>query len=324
MSENYPRNPSENEGQGGFENSNQNPAPEPQREEPRFGRRREDDPGYTSNYGQTAASGQPGYGQDQADYDRPGYGEPSQPGYGEPNRFGQPGYGESREGAQSFGYGQGGQGGYGNQGQPGYTDPNRYGQPGYGQPNAYGPGGGYNPAPLKTLPGRGGSIAMIVIGAVLTFIVAPVAFFAAVAVGAYSSVDGMPQPYYMNGDTVTVSSSGSFTLMFEDTAEAPECSLVGNGETYQLEPLTVQSESMSFAESVPAGTYHLECTNDNGRRMVGMDGAFFGDLVGSAGPALIISAVIGVAGLVVMIWGIVRLVKVNRERRNIQLRMQGW
>ena len=331
--------------------------------EPKFGRRAEDEPGYTPEsgaQGRTFDSMGSGQGQESSDYQSPqSYGANSQDqsgyqSYGQQGGY-QSGYQQSdnqqgqygnQSGYQQYGQGQYDQGQYdqgqyGSQGygqsvycQQGYGQDN-YGQPNYGQgqygqgqygnqPSYGGQGGQQGWAPLKELPGRGGSVAMIVVGVVLMLIVAPVVFFVVLAIGATNLYDSSNIPIYSNGDTVTISDSGTFTLLFDEATEAPMCTLRGDGGDYEMTAISSSGQEVAFVDSVPAGEYQLDCENVEGRQMIGMDGAIFGDLAAKAGPALIISAVIGIVGLVLLIWGIVKLVKVNRERRNIQLRMQGW
>ncbi|MDI9588809.1 MAG: hypothetical protein QM234_07635 [Acidobacteriota bacterium] len=312
-------------------------------DEPQFGRRLEDEPGYSAENGsqhrtfdsvpggqnQDSASGQStygSYGQDSGGYQSSGqyggsqgYGQSGyQQGYGQSNDqagYGQPGY---QQGYGQSGYQQGyGQSNY----QPGYGQANY--QPGYGQPG-YGQGGQQGSAPLKELPGRGGSIALIVIGLVLMLIISPAVFFISMAVSATSAIDPDNLPLYSNGDTVTVSESGTFTLIGDSERGAPDCTLWGDSGDYPMDVFSTGGQEVAMVEGVPAGTYQLECANADGMQMIGMDGGFVDNIAGKIKPALIAASVIGVVGLILLIWGIVKLVKVNRERRNMQLRMQGW
>jgi hypothetical protein len=91
-----------------------------------------------------------------------------------------------------------------------------------------------------------------------------------------------------------------------------------------MDVFSTGGQEVAMVEGVPAGTYQLECANADGMQMIGMDGGFVDNIAGKINPALIAASVIGVVGLILLIWGIVKLVKVNRERRNMQLRMQGW
>lgn len=308
-------------------------------EQPQFGRRIEDEPGY----------GQPGYGQSgQGDGqgcgglngEQPGHNQARQPDYGQPDysqsTYGNYGYGATGNGSQqgADGYGQTGynQPGYG----PAYGQPSNgqpgYGQPGYGQPG-YGPAYGQNSyqgggrAPIQ-LPGRGGSIAMIVIGVIMMLVIAPVAFFMSVAVGTLQSLDTSSFEPVRNGGSIEVGSTGMVTVVYSSSldgqvgAVTPSCTLVGQNDTYPL--VSVGDGDGAMATDLPAGTYTLKCENADGQDILVFGGELVDDVLSSFGPGLIIATIVGIAGLALMIWGIVKLARVNRERRAIELRMQGW
>ncbi|MDO5034467.1 MAG: hypothetical protein Q4E01_03670 [Actinomycetaceae bacterium] len=320
-------------------------------DEPKYGRRLEDEP----QFGQ---ADQQGYGQT---YGQTGYGENAQTGYGQ-QAYGQQPYGQTDYGQQGYGqqgygqtYGDAGQTGYGQQGQQGYGQPGygqqaygqggygqNYGQPGYGQ-QAYGqpgygqPGQPYNPGKFEELPGRGVAIVLTVVGLAVALIIAPVAMAITASIGALKNFDtSMLEPVY-SGDTVTVGELGMVTVTFDTLGDydevlngnpgvdgAPICVLDGgNGRTFELYPGSEDALD-STAFDVPAGSYTLDCTNDNGRGMLVFTGDEIGDMVGMVGPSLIVGTVVGLIGLGLFIWGLVKLVKVNRKRREIQLRMQGW
>lgn len=294
-------------------------------EQPQFGRRIEDEPGY----------GQPGYGQP-GQGDGQGYGglNGEQPGH---NQAGQPGYGQPDYSQSTYGnYGYGATGSVSQQaadgyGQSGYNQPG-YGQAGYGQPG-YGPAYGQNGyqgggrAPIQ-LPGRGGSIAMIVIGVVMMLVIAPAAFLMSFAVGTLQSLDTSSFEPVQNGGSIEVGSTGVVTVVYSSSLDgqvgtvAPSCTLVGQSGTYPL--VSVGHEKGARASDLPVGTYTLKCENADGQDILVFGGEFFEDALSSLGPSAIISTVVGFAGLALMIWGIVKLARVNRERRAIELRMQGW
>lgn len=318
-------------------------------EQPQFGRRIEDDPGYGQpGYGQSGQGGVHGYGglngeqPDNNQADQPGY---SQPDYSQ-STYGNYGYGATGSGSHQAadGYGQTGynQPGYG----PAYGQPSNgqpgYGQPGYGQPG-YGPAYGQNAyqgggrAPMQ-LPGRGGSIAMIVIGVVMMFVIAPVAFFMSVAVGTLQSLGMSSFEPVRNGGSIEVGSTGVVTVVYSSDLSGsvgsssglngqagtvtPSCTLVGQNDTYPLVP--VGDGDGAMATDLPAGTYTLKCENADGQDILVFGGELVDDVLSSFGPGLIIATIVGIAGLALMIWGIVKLASVNRERRAIELRMQGW
>ena len=318
-------------------------------EQPQFGRRIEDEPGYGQpGYGQSGQGDGQGYGG--LNGEQPGHNQAGQPDYGQPDysqsTYGNYGYGATGNGSQqgADGYGQTGynQPGYG----PAYGQPSNgqpgYGQPGYGQPG-YGPAYGQNVyqsggrAPIQ-LPGRGGSIAMIVIGVIMMFVIAPVAFGMSVAVGVLQGIDTSSFHPVPNGGSVEVGSTGVVTVVYSSDwpgsdgsssgldgqvgMVTPSCALVGQNDTYPLLP--VGDGDGAMATDVPAGTYTLKCENADGQNILVFGGEFFDDVISSFGPSMIISAIVGFAGLALLIWGIVKLAGVNRERRAIELRMQGW
>lgn len=351
MSENKPE---EFENGLGQSASNSDDAPKYGRmreDEPEYGRRSDSDAGTvpgTTSYGAEGgqgASGVPGYGE--PSYGQQGYG---QPGYGQDHQnsgqpygqghgsYDQPGYGNS-------GYGEGGPYGQG-YGQPGYGQPygGGYGQPGYGQ----GGQGGYRQTPASApmvLPSRGGSVAMIVIGLVLMFVVAPLVLVISMAVSVASSIDATDFTTFRNNDEISVNTESTLTLLYvtdnesvedilreveqgepvESTSanRAPDCTLTGASGDFSVEPID-PNDTASTITKVPAGTYTLVCVNDFGDGIMVISDEVVGDVVGAVGPALIIGAIVGIVGLVLLIWGIVKLVKVNRQRREVQLRMQGW
>lgn len=324
-------------------------------DEPKYGRRAEDEPGYTpkhgewqgnnqgqssygqSNYGQSSYGQQGQYGQSQ-----PSYGQQGQSGYGD--QYGQGQYGQSsgqasgQYGQNQYGqdqYGQGGyqqpsgqpfqpSSGYGDQyGQSGQPVPPAYGQQGYGQPYGGAPRGGYV-APIQELPGRGLPIALIIIGIILMIVVAPIAGFAGVLPKVISTVENSESLYYNPGDTVTIDESGSFSIISQDGQTIPNCELTGDGGTYSFEPQNIEGQSLGFVAQVPAGQYTLECDETPSAPFMGLGGEVFGSATQGLIHGFIIASVVGVIGLIVLIWGIVKLVKVNRKRREIQLNMQGW
>ncbi|WP_297555426.1 hypothetical protein [uncultured Actinomyces sp.] len=314
-------------------------------DQPQFGRRIEDEPGYGQpGYGQPSQNDGQGYGG--MNGDQPGHNHAGQPGYGQPDysqsTYGNYGYGETGSPSQQAtdGYGQTGynQPGHGPAyGQPANGQPG-YGQPGYGQPG-YGPAYGQNGyhgggrAPMQ-LPGRGGSIAMIVIGVIMMLVIAPAAFFMSFVVGAVKGLDTSSFEPVPNGGTIEVGSSGVVTVVYSSNKPGtdgldsnvgevtPSCNLVGKSDTYPLKP--VGDGEGAMATDLPAGTYTLNCNNADGQNILAFGGEFFDDVISSIGPSMIISAIVGFAGLALLIWGIVKLASVNRERRAIELRMQGW
>ncbi|MDO5719997.1 MAG: hypothetical protein Q4P05_04620 [Actinomycetaceae bacterium] len=253
-------------------------------EEPRYGRRAEDEPGYVPPSPSTPSADPSSSGS--------GY-SPVQPGYGQ-----QP--------QQGYGYPQAGQ-----------VPPQYPGQ--YQTPNV-------------DMPGRGLPITLIVLGIVTMLIIAPIVFIGGVAVGSISGVmdnfDPESGSTVTNGATVEVDSMGFYGVVITGSADEVTCAL--NGENGEVElPREESGEAAQGAlfmgENLPAGTYELQCANvPDGAQLVALDSALISNVFSAVGKSTLAAGVVGVIGLALMIWGIVKLVKVNKRRREILLQMQGW
>ena len=204
-----------------------------------------------------------------------------------------------------------------------------------GEPNASSPAAGsgaVNPAPqgyagspygvpapvaMPKLPGRGGAVTTIILGIVLMIIVAPLVVLAMVISGATGapgqSVEGGTKE---NGDIVTVTADGHY-MVGGTGGKEPECSLIGrDDEVYKLEPYDGHDDAY-LASDVPAGEYKLDCDGISASESITgynttpevMTKVVFAPLLWGSG--------VGVAGLVVLIVGIVLLVKVNGKRRRM-------
>ena len=119
-----------------------------------------------------------------------------------------------------------------------------------------------------------------------------------------------------NGDIVTVTADGHY-MVWGTGGKDPECSLIGrDDEVYKLEPYDGHDDAY-LASDVPAGEYKLDCDGISASESITgynttpevMTKVVFAPLLWGSG--------VGVAGLVVLIVGIVLLVKVNGKRRRM-------
>ena len=203
---------------------------------------------------------------------------------------------------------------YGPAGQPGAVPTNGTSYPGVAAPQGYGA-----PAPvvMPKLPGRGGAITTLVLGVVLMVIIAPIVFFATMVAGAAgtegNSVKGGTTA---NGSVVTVTTDGVFMVQ-AGGGKDPSCSLIGaDNKSYELEPYG-GSQGAYLVEHVPAGSYVLHCDGiANGANITAFNASPEVVTKVFAMP-FVWGTVVGVAGLIVLIVGIVLLVNVNGKRRRI-------
>lgn len=255
------------------------PGHEVRPEEPRFGRRAEDEPGYVP------PAQNPQTGPQQPNYAQPGYGQQGQPGYGYP--------------------------------QPGQVPPQYPGQ--YG-------------TPYVELPGRGLPITLIVLGVITMLIIAPIVFIGGVAYGSFSGIIDKIDPdsgsTVTNGATVDVDSMGFYGVVIFNPTDDTSCALEGANGPVELpreESGGTAQGTVFLGESIPEGTYTLQCTNvPEGTQMIGLDGSIVSNLFSAVGKSTLAAGVVGLIGLALMIWGIVKLVKINKRRREMMLQMQGW
>ena len=212
---------------------------------------------------------------------------------------------------------------YGVPGEQGTPWP-QYGQNGPGAPQGYPggvPGPGYpGPAVMPTgkLPSRAPGGILIGLGVLMMVVVAPIVFVVLLSTGFRTLGEAAAQAATIdNGDTVTVSSSGSYTVMVSP-GTADSCALIDSGQqSHQMSPFDNEKNVYSI-DGLAAGDYVVRCDGlDSGANLMGvnMSGA---DLMASTGSAMIWSTVIGVSGIVVLIVGIVLLVRANGKRRAIR------
>lgn len=275
-------------------------------DEPRYGRRADDAPpaadapqgaGYAPGEAASPGTPWPQYGRVDAGA-TPGYG--TYAGASTPTNEA-PGYGAPAQGAPSYGAPAPG---------PYPSDPAAYGAPdprhaGYGNPNI-----GY---PQPPLPGRGGAIALLVIGAVVAIFIAPIALFLGVAQGMNLGALMNSMDYVSSGQTVSVDDSGSY-LVATQSVDVYSCALEGAGGTHTMETF---GTGAFFSSGLEPGDYVLTCEGEGTFELLGASG-LSPDAVTNAGlSGLAWGSIVGILGLVLAIWGIVRLVRVNKKRREI-------
>ena len=203
---------------------------------------------------------------------------------------------------------------YGPAGQPGAVPTNGTSYPGAAAPQGYGA-----PAPvvMPKLPGRGGAITTLVLGVVLMVIIAPIVFFATMVAGvAGTEGNSVKGGTTANGSVVTVTTDGVFMVQ-AGGGKDPSCSLIGaDNKSYELEPYA-GSLGAYLVEHVPAGSYVLHCDGiANGANITAFNASPEVVTKVFAMP-FVWGTVVGVAGLIVLIVGIVLLVNVNGKRRRI-------
>ena len=132
---------------------------------------------------------------------------------------------------------------------------------------------------------------------------------------------GAPAPVVMpklpgRGGAVTVTADGVF-MVRGDAHKDSSCSLIGaDGKSHELEPYP-GSEDVYLAENLPAGSYVLHCDGiANGANITAFNASPEVVTKVFAMP-FVWGTVVGVAGLIVLIVGIVLLVNVNGKRRRI-------
>ncbi|EEH64425.1 hypothetical protein HMPREF0044_0162 [Gleimia coleocanis DSM 15436] len=163
-------------------------------------------------------------------------------------------------------------------------------------------------APGQKLPGRGKSVAMLVIGLVMMFFIAPIAVF----VGVLSGIGGL------GNDTVTVGTNGQVHLQVTGpNAEAAICGITDGENVVELDR---QSDGSFTTDGIPEGTYDIVCDNLTDQDVVI---AITDSVVGNTLAGVGISMLIGFIGLVLTIVGIVMLVKTNK-RRKAMMTPTGW
>ena len=133
------------------------------------------------------------------------------------------------------------------------------GYPG-GGPQGYAGGGYVAPTPvvMPPMPSRASGIVALVLGIVMMVLIAPIAFFATMAIGLTSSVEDLSNGRALgNGASVTVTDKGSYSVMIGD-GSASSCALVdSNNKSYALNPYE-GSNTLFSGSDLSAGTYKIQ------------------------------------------------------------------
>ena len=174
-----------------------------------------------------------------------------------------------------------------------------------------------SPVPMPKMPGRGAGITTLVLGIVLMLFIAPAVFFGMMIYGvSQTGANSIHGGTTTNGDSVTVTASGDFTVQVRVDTD-PACSLVdSSGAMYSLRP-SADADDTYTASGVPAGPYRIYCAG------LSNDSSFYAvnatpDAVSKTFVVPFVwGSVVGVSGLICLIVGIVLLVKVNGKRRRI-------
>lgn len=232
-------------------------------------------------------------------------------------------------------------GGPGDAYDPHHTLPPMQGNHGSGyQPiNSGMAGGGGDPfKPDADLPSRRWPIAVTVIGAVTMVVLAPIVFFAMI-MGSVSSAVGLDNPgespflsSVESGDVVTMDKEGK-AIVFIEKMDSWNCTFTNEDTNHKTavvkdsawqdaDPMN-EERSWSGIAHLKAGDYRIDCVNDNNQPATGMrvvtDQEFL-DVGKGALTAFTVATTIGFIGMGLLIWGIIWLVKRNKERKIIVAR----
>lgn len=192
---------------------------------------------------------------------------------------------------------------------PGAAPGTPYGAP-YGAPHT-----GGQPAPL--LPGRGGGIALLVGGLVTMLIIAPIVFIGFLLGGMNLGEIARSATPVTSGQTITISEDGSYTVI-ANSGDVYGCTLTGASGDAQQMTYYVSTSPTFWAQNLTPGDYVLECQTEGSVDMVGIGGLSVDSATSATLSALGWSALVGFIGLALSIWGIVKIIRVNRKRREIQ------
>lgn len=199
----------------------------------------------------------------------------------------------------------------------------------YGTPNA--PMGQMPHIPqMPQLPSRTGGIISLVCGLATMLILAPIAFVLAAAIGSAASLSTQPDlspdllvTSVAVGEQLTVDSTGLVTLetSFDNPTLPQSCQLESATETYPLISDTSNGTLNFNGFGIPEGTYTLTCSPASTTGNVYFQQFQVGSLLSIFGGGLLIGliagTVVGFIGLVLTIFGIVRIVRVNKRRREL-------
>ena len=167
------------------------------------------------------------------------------------------------------------------------------------------------------LPGRGGGIAMLISGLVAMLILAPAVFFGVLLSGMNLGELATSAKPVISGQTVTVSDSGSYTVI-ANRGDVYTCFLTDNAGTTHDMLLQMSTSPTFWAQDLAPGDYVLECSTEGSVEMLGVSGLSIDSATNVTLSALGWSALMGFLGLILTVWGIIAIVRVNRQRREIQ------
>lgn len=193
-----------------------------------------------------------------------------------------------------------------------YSSPGLGAAPGapYGTPSG---AGQLTPA----LPGRGGGIALLVSGLISMLIIAPLVFLLVLLGGMNLGEIARSATPVTSGQTITITENGSYTVI-ANRGDVYGCSLTSPaGDEHQMDSYVSTSPTF-WAQNLTPGDYVLNCQTEGTVDMVGVGGLTVDAATGATLSAMGWSALVGFIGLALTIWGIVKIVRVNRQRREIQ------
>ena len=196
--------------------------------------------------------------------------------------------------------------------QPGNAGPAGLGVGGYPQSaDTSGPYGVISGLPSRTL-----AIVLMVLGAVTTVILSVVVFIVLLLSGVNIGELVEKAMTVSNGATVSVDQTGSILVMAQD-GESLSCTVSNTSGQETALSLTANAPGLVSASGLTPGEYTLNCRGDvQGLNVI--TGISPEKLLKSAATAFLWGTEIGLAGVVVFIVGVVKLVRVNRKRRAIQ------
>ncbi|WP_175956331.1 hypothetical protein [Schaalia sp. Marseille-Q2122] len=185
-------------------------------------------------------------------------------------------------------------------------------QPG---PNPH--GAPYSGQPAPALPGRGRGIGLLVGGLVAMLLVAPAVFFGVLLGGMNLGELANSAAPVQSGQTVTVTDSGSYAVVV-NSGDVYGCALTDSAGVSHEMLFQPSTSSTFWAQGLTPGTYTLECATEGNVQLMGMSGLSIDSATSAMLSALGWSALVGFIGLGLTIWGVVAIIRINRQRREIQ------